>query len=97
VAIFQKSQVIRADSTVSKTYYPKESVGMATDFLLSALHFAGLATLTHTPSPMKFLNGILGRPASKKPFLVLVVGFPASDCRVPDISRLPTEEMVKLH
>lgn len=97
VAIFQKSEVIRADGTVSKTYYPKESVGIATGFLISALHYAGLATLTHTPSPMKFLNNILGRPASEKPFLLLVVGFPASDCLVPDISRLPTEEMVEFH
>ena len=97
IAIFQKSEVIRADGSVSRTYYPKESVGIATGFLISALHNAGLATLTHTPSPMKFLNEILNRPASEKTFLLLVVGFPAPECQVPDISRLPIEKMVEFH
>ena len=72
-------------------------MGIATGFLISSLHHAGLATLTHTPSPMKFLNEILARPISEKPFLLLVVGFPAPDCHVPDISRLPTEKMVEFH
>jgi nitroreductase len=97
IAIFQKSEVRRADGSVSLTYYPKESVGIATGFLISSLHHAGLATLTHTPNPMKFLNEILGRPATEKPFLLLVVGFPVSDCQVPDISRLSTEKMVEFH
>ena len=97
VAIFQKSEITSPDGTLSRTYYFKESVGIATGFLISSLHHAGLATLTHTPSPMKFLNEILARPISEKPFLLLVVGFPAPDCHVPDISRLPTEKMVEFH
>ena len=97
VAIFQKSEITSPDGTLSRTYYSKESVGIATSFLISSLHHAGLATLTHTPSPMKFLNEILARPISEKPFLLLVVGFPAPDCHVPDISRLPTEKMVEFH
>jgi nitroreductase len=94
VAIFQKSEVIRPDGTPSKTYYPKESVGLATGFLIAALHHAGLASLTHTPSPMKFLNQILGRPTTEKPFLLLVVGYPADDCRVPDIKRLSPHKVI---
>ena len=70
-----------------KHYYPTESTGLATGMLITALHQAGLATLTHTPSPMKFLNEILGRPVSERPFLLLVVGYPADDARVPDIER----------
>jgi hypothetical protein len=69
-------------------------VGIAVGFLLAALHHVGLATLTHTPSPMKFLNKILGRPADlERPFLLLVVGYPAPDARVPDISRKPLTEI----
>jgi len=70
-----------------KHYYPTESTGLATGILITALHEAGLATLTHTPSPMKFLNEILGRPKTERPFLLLVVGYPAADCEVPDIKR----------
>ncbi len=72
-----------------KNYYMPESVGLACGFLIAALHHAGLATLTHTPSPMGFLNEILDRPAREKPFLLLVVGYPKGDARVPDIQRLP--------
>ena len=72
-----------------KNYYMPESVGLASGFLIAALHHAGLATLTHTPSPMGFLNEILDRPSREKPFLLLVVGYPKPDARVPDISRLP--------
>ncbi|MEK6222263.1 MAG: nitroreductase family protein [Chloroflexota bacterium] len=70
-----------------KNYYVKESVGIATGFLITALHRAGLVTLTHTPSPMNFLNEILGRPANEKPFLILVVGHPEDDAQVPVISK----------
>ncbi len=70
-----------------KHYYPTESTGLASGLLITALHEAGLATLTHTPSPMKFLNEILGRPKTERPFLLLVVGYPADDCKVPDIRR----------
>ena len=74
-----------------KHYYPTESTGLATGILITALHEAGLATLTHTPSPMKFLNEILGRPKTERPFLLLVVGYPADDCEVPDITRKPLD------
>ncbi len=80
------------DGSKVKHYYPVESVGIATGILITALHTAGLATLTHTPSPMGFLNEILGRPAdSERPFLLLVTGYPAAGVRVPDISRKPIE------
>jgi len=94
IAIFQKSEVIKADGEKSRTYYPKESVGLATGFLITALHNAGLATLTHTPSPMNFLNQILDRPNNEKPFLLLVVGYPSEHCEVPDIHRRPLDELV---
>jgi nitroreductase len=74
-------------------YYVSESVGIATGFLIAALHEAGLAMLTHTPSPMGFLNEVLDRPATDKPFLVLVVGYPAADARVPDIRKKPLDEI----
>jgi len=75
------------DGRKVKHYYPAESTGLATGMLITALHRAGLATLTHTPSPMKFLNEILGRPKSERPFLLLVVGYPADAAEVPDITR----------
>lgn len=74
-----------------KNYYVSESVGIATGMLLSALHNAGLATLTHTPSPMAFLRDILGRPNNERPFLILVVGYPAEAVSVPDIARKPLD------
>ena len=70
-----------------KHYYATESVGIATGILITALHHAGLATLTHTPSPMGFLNEVLDRPDSERPFVLLVVGYPDPDARVPDIKR----------
>ena len=75
-----------------KRYYPHESVGIACGMLIAALHHAGLATLTHTPSPMGFLNELLGRPKNEMAYLLLVVGHPAPDCRVPAIQRLPLDE-----
>ena len=97
IAVFQQNQRIDADGMALKTYYPKESVGLATGILIAALHEAGLATLTHTPSPMKFLNEILGRPPSEKPFLLLVVGFPSPDCTVPAITRKTLGEFTSWH
>ena len=97
VVIFQKNKMTREDGREDKTYYPKESVGLATGFLISALHQAGLATLTHTPSPMNFLNEILERPSSDKPFILLVVGYPTADCQVPIISKLPLEQISSEH
>ncbi len=93
IAIFSLRQVMLPDGRTTKTYYPLESVGIATGILITALHHAGLATLTHTPSPMKFLNDILGRPPEEKPFLILVVGHPAADARVPDIHRKELDEI----
>ena len=93
IAVFSKSKVPGKDGKLRKTYYPKESVGIATGFLIAALHEAGLATLTHTPSPMQFLNNILNRPPEEKPFLLLVVGYPADDCTVPVIEKLSLQEI----
>jgi iodotyrosine deiodinase len=76
------------------TYYAAESVGIAVGLLLAALHTAGLATLTHTPSPMRFLAEILGRPRNEKPFVLIPVGYPAPGARVPDISRKPLSEVM---
>jgi nitroreductase len=76
-----------------KHYYPYESTGLATGMLISALHNVGLASLTHTPSPMKFLNQALGRPANERPFLILVTGYPARDVQVPDIQRRDLSEI----
>jgi len=92
IAVFLQKYGELPDGRKVKHYYPAESTGLATGMLITALHRAGLATLTHTPSPMKFLNEILGRPKSERPFLLLVVGYPADDARVPDIERKELEE-----
>lgn len=83
IAIFAQLSGREPDGAVRKHYYVNESVGIATGMLITGLHHAGLATLTHTPSPMRFMNEILGRPAHEKPFLLLVVGYPAADATVP--------------
>ena len=83
IAIFAQKSGTRPDGKTVKHYYVPESVGIATGFLIAALHDAGLATLTHTPSPMGFLNEICSRPAWEKPTILLVVGYPRADCRVP--------------
>jgi len=93
IAIFLKKVTIDADGTKHKNYYTSESVGIATGVLITALHQAGLATLTHTPSPMKFLTEILQRPSHERPFLLLVVGFPAEGALVPNIQRLPLSDI----
>jgi nitroreductase len=92
IAVFLQKFGKLPDGRKVKHYYPTESTGLATGLLIAALHRAGLATLTHTPSPMKFLNEILGRPTSERPFLLLVVGYPADSARVPDISRKELDE-----
>lgn len=89
IAIFAESYGLLPDGRKVKNYYVQESVGIATGILITALHHAGLVSLTHTPSPMGFLNGILGRPANERPFLLLVVGLPAHEATVPDISKKP--------
>jgi nitroreductase len=87
IAIFARSFDVDEDGHRSKNYYVQESVGLATGLLISALHRCGLSTLTHTPSPMGFLNDILDRPSNERPFILLVVGHAASDARVPDLTR----------
>ncbi|OGO39782.1 MAG: nitroreductase [Chloroflexi bacterium RBG_16_56_8] len=87
IAIFVQSYGVLPDGRTRKHYYAQESVGIATGMLITALHHAGLVTLTHTPSPMEFLNEILGCPANERPFLLLVVGYPAEDALVPEISK----------
>ena len=77
-----------------QVYYINESVGIATGLLLAAIHNAGLVALTHTPSPMRFLSEVLGRPTNEKPFLLIPVGYPTDDCRVPDIERKPLAEIM---
>ena len=93
IAIFAQSYQLLPDGSKVKHYYVTESVGIATGMLITALHYAGLATLTHTPSPMNFLNTLLDRPAHERPFLLLVTGYPAADARVPDIRKKPLDEI----
>jgi iodotyrosine deiodinase len=92
IAVFMQKFGVLPDGRKVKHYYPGESTGLATGILITALHHAGLACLTHTPSPMKFLNDILGRPKSERPFLLLVTGYPADDATVPDIKRKSLEQ-----
>ncbi len=91
IVIFKEDYGIAADGSRVTNYYVNESVGIACGFLLAALNAAGLATLTHTPSPMGFLREILGRPKNEKPYLLVPVGFPADGCRVPDIAKKPLD------
>ena len=79
------------------TYYVNESVGIAVGMLLAAAQHAGLATLTHTPSPMKFLAEVLGRPSNERPYLLIPVGYPAENCQVPAIERKPLDEIMVVH
>lgn len=93
VAIFAERHGRTPEGGQRKHYYVQESVGLATGLLITALHHSGLAALTHTPSPMDFLSEILERPDNERPFLLLVVGYPADDARVPNIQRKPLEEI----
>lgn len=90
IAVFK---LVRGDDG-GQVYYVNESVGIAVGLLLAAAHHAGLATLTHTPSPMKFLADILRRPAHERPFLLIPLGYPAEGCEVPDIARRPLHEIM---
>ena len=87
IVIFGQKYEVDENRQKLKNYYVAESVGIATGLLIAALHNAGLATLTHTPAPMKFLNKILNRPNTERPIMILVVGYPEKNARVPDISR----------
>ena len=93
IAIFGKNHSELADGRKVKNYYVNESVGIATGMLITALHNAGLVSLTHTPSPMGFLNDILNVPSDERPFLLLVTGYPAEDAEVPVIQKKSLEEI----
>jgi iodotyrosine deiodinase len=92
IAVFVQNYTRQSNGHIIKHPYALESVAIATGFLIAALHHAGLATLTHTPSPMGFLNQILGRPNNERPMLLLVVGYPAEGVKVPDIHRKSLDE-----
>ena len=97
IAVFARKFDIDAEGQKHKNYYVTESVGIATGLLLAALHNAGLATLTHTPSPMKFLNKILDRPRTEKPLMLIVVGYPTEDAKVPAITRKSLDQIASFH
>ncbi|MFI9718999.1 nitroreductase family protein [Streptomyces sp. NPDC052396] len=94
IVVFQQRYRLGADGVKHKHYYVDESVGIAVGMLLSALHLSGLAALVHTPSPMRFLSEVLGRPANEKAFAVIPVGYPAADCRVPDLVRKSLDQVL---
>jgi len=93
IVIFSQNYRCTDDGEKLKNYYVQESVGIATGILITAIHQAGLVSLTHTPSPMGFLSSILGRPVNERPFLILVVGYPSEDTKVPDIKRKTLQEI----
>lgn len=97
IVIFAKAYEALNDGRKVKNYYVSESVGIATGFLIQALHRAGLATLTHTPSPMAFLNEILDRPSNERPTILLVVGYPAAAAVVPQITKKSLAEIASFH
>lgn len=94
VVVFEQRYGVGGDGERIHNYYVKESVGIATGMLLSALHRMGLACLTHTPSPMRFLTELLGRPENERPFVLVPIGYPADDCRVPDLDRKRLDEVL---
>lgn len=93
VVVFAEKSSLTEEGTKQKNYYVSESVGLACGLFISALHRMGLATLTHTPSPMGFLSEILKRPRNEKPYILFPVGYPAADCEVPDLKRKSLEEV----
>ncbi len=93
IVVFALVHHIGAKGEKIKHYYPYESTGLATGMLITALHNVGLASLTHTPNPMKFLNQVLGRPSNERTFLILVTGYPAENVQVPDIKRRDLSEI----
>ena len=93
IVVFGESYAVEKSGERSKNYYVTESVGIATGMLITAIHRAGLVSLTHTPSPMAFLNEILGRPENERPFVILVVGYPSPDATVPELRRKSLEEI----
>lgn len=97
IVVFARSWGFGPDGERRKHYYVQESVGIATGILITALHHAGLVTLTHTPSPMAFLSSLLQRPENERPFLLLVAGYPAPGARVPALEREPLERIATFH
>ena len=93
VVVFRQAHGLNPDGSRAKHYYVNESVGIASGFLLAAVHAAGLAALTHTPSPMNFLTELLGRPAHERPYLLIPIGYPAADAEVPDFARKALDEV----
>ena len=93
VVLFAETHGVNDSGSKQKNYYVSESVGIAAGMFISAIHKLGLATLTHTPSPMKFLRDLLGRPSREKPFLLFPIGYPALECQVPDLKRKSLEEV----
>ena len=94
VVMFEQRYGVGEDGQRKHHYYVKESVGISAGFFIAALHHMGLATLTHTPSPMKFLTKLLGRPESERPFCMFPIGYPADDCLVPDLRRKDLSEVM---
>lgn len=94
VVVFEQRYGLEEDGERTHNYYVKESVGIATGMFLSALHRMGLASLTHTPSPMRFLADLLGRPENERPFVLIPIGYPADGCEVPDITRKPLDRVL---
>ncbi len=97
IVVFQKKFTLDAHGKRKKSYYTPESVGIASGLLLSALHLSGLATLTHTPSPMRFFNKLLDRPDEERPVMVVVVGYPSQSAMVPDIEKRSLSEIASFH
>jgi nitroreductase len=93
VVVFEETYRVGEDASKSRNYYVKESVGIACGMFITALHNMGLATLTHTPSPMGFLSEILQRPKNERPFILFPIGYPADDAVVPNLQRKPLEEI----
>jgi len=94
IVVFEQAYGRRPNGSKIKHYYVKESVGIAVGLLLTSLHDAGLATLTHTPSPMGFLREILERPENERPYVLIPVGYPADGCTVPELERKPLDEIL---
>ena len=97
IVVFRKAYDILPDGSQRKNYYVQESVGIACGFLLAAIHHAGLVALTHTPSPMNFLQNILQRPENERPFLLVPVGYPAENAQVPNLQRKGKEEIMIIY
>lgn len=96
IVVFEQVYGLRPDGTRFKHYYAPDSIGIATGFLITALHLAGVATLTHTPSPMKFLGEVLERPPNERAFMILVCGYPAEDAKVPAITKKPFPQIATI-